>query len=550
MIKILNSLRRLMGSAKFAIVLLLLFGLGMIVGTLLESKYGTLYAGRVIYYSWWFFVIQGLMAVSLIVAVLDRWPFRKRLLGFYFIHASIVTIISGSFITRYFGIDGSVTLSRQQAVQQLQLPKEMLYLTMNNQQFSFPLPEVVTAQSTIQNLKSESHYKIDLVEFLPYAQPEMVWIPGGNAWYSRWLIVNDRMAQPFELMSEPVLDMGPEKQMGLLTLRVVNETLLKILEKNKKVQGGWLVQHRPTGEDYFFNNLPQTLSIKNKKLTLEKKEIKSASVEFFELREGPNKYMFFPKFSQYPVGKHTETILDSPYIITDLSNLGSAPTVLIAKSTEGIVKLAFRVSGDWKVIAYQNEPIPLPWMGFKLNLMKQFSGSLPQFIYHPGEPNKDEKFNQMAARIRLTLPTGESKEAWFSDRETQNITLNSLALTGFIGRKSMPLPFSLTLEKFKMDKIPGTNDPASFESFVNVSDQKELAHIYMNNPLKKGNLTFYQSSYFQDEGGEFQSVLSMNKDPGRWVKYLGSLFLILSLILHYLVINGVFPKYYKGDIKK
>ena len=78
---------------------------------------------------------------------------------------------------------------------------------------------------------------------------------------------------------------------------------------------------------------------------------------------------------------------------------------------------------------------------------------------------------------------------------------------------------------------------ASYESFVKVYDAQGIQneHVYMNNPLKKGKFTFYQSSYFSlNNKKEYASVLSVNYDPGRWLKYLGSLFLVLGSILHYL----------------
>jgi len=54
----------------------------------------------------------------------------------------------------------------------------------------------------------------------------------------------------------------------------------------------------------------------------------------------------------------------------------------------------------------------------------------------------------------------------------------------------------------------------------------------MNEPLKFGGYTFYQASYNQDErtGEPTATVLSVNYDPGRWIKYLGSLILSVGII--------------------
>ena len=75
---------------------------------------------------------------------------------------------------------------------------------------------------------------------------------------------------------------------------------------------------------------------------------------------------------------------------------------------------------------------------------------------------------------------------------------------------------------------------ASYESEVNVPELGDLV-ISMNEPLKHEGLTFYQASFHEDDAGRpIASVLSVNKDPGRFLKYLGSLLIVLgSIVLFY-----------------
>jgi len=87
-----------------------------------------------------------------------------------------------------------------------------------------------------------------------------------------------------------------------------------------------------------------------------------------------------------------------------------------------------------------------------------------------------------------------------------------------------------------MDTNPGTMTPASFESFVDLFDgtSSKAHHLFMNNPLDYRNFTFYQASYFQlGQGQGYGSVLSVNYDPGRPWKYLGSLLLVLGSTWHF-----------------
>ena len=54
----------------------------------------------------------------------------------------------------------------------------------------------------------------------------------------------------------------------------------------------------------------------------------------------------------------------------------------------------------------------------------------------------------------------------------------------------------------------------------------------MNEPFKQSGFTLYQSSYELSPGRPEVSIFSVNRDPGRWVKYIGSLILSIGIILY------------------
>jgi len=101
------------------------------------------------------------------------------------------------------------------------------------------------------------------------------------------------------------------------------------------------------------------------------------------------------------------------------------------------------------------------------------------------------------------------------------------------GAKPISLPFSVALTDFVMERYPGTNSAASFESKVQVIDPSEGENfdyrIYMNHILTYGGYRFFQSSYDPDEQGTY---LSVNHDFwGTWVSYIGYALLTLGLIM-------------------
>jgi cytochrome c-type biogenesis protein CcsB len=85
------------------------------------------------------------------------------------------------------------------------------------------------------------------------------------------------------------------------------------------------------------------------------------------------------------------------------------------------------------------------------------------------------------------------------------------------------LPFIVKLEKFTIDRYPGTMRPANFRSDVVVIDPEtgpQRHGIWMNHPLEYRGYSLYQSSYRQ-EGGRSATVLSVSKDPGQPIVFFG-----------------------------
>ena len=103
------------------------------------------------------------------------------------------------------------------------------------------------------------------------------------------------------------------------------------------------------------------------------------------------------------------------------------------------------------------------------------------------------------------------------------------------------LPFALRLQKFELERYPGSMSPSSYASEVQVLDEKgnviKPYRIFMNNVLDFEGYRFYQSSYDQDEKG---TVLSVNRDPGKNITYLGYFMLILGSIWLVFSKNGRF----------
>ena len=100
------------------------------------------------------------------------------------------------------------------------------------------------------------------------------------------------------------------------------------------------------------------------------------------------------------------------------------------------------------------------------------------------------------------------------------------------GSMPMELPFEIKLNKFILERYPGSMTPASYASEVTVLDKAEgknfNSRIFMNNILDYKGYRLFQMSFDKDEKG---TVLSVNHDYwGTFFSYLGYFLLTLGMI--------------------
>jgi cytochrome c-type biogenesis protein CcsB len=154
------------------------------------------------------------------------------------------------------------------------------------------------------------------------------------------------------------------------------------------------------------------------------------------------------------------------------------------------------------------------------------------------EAPKENKNGEDALVVDVTC-AGEQKEVTLFGGKgyVSNNTIFQLAGLNFslvYGSKEYYTPFGVRLNKFKLERYPGSNSPSSFESEVTLFDNRAGGtefnqRIYMNNVLDYDGYRMFQSSYDQDEGG---TILSVNHDYwGTLVTYIGYALMILGMIL-------------------
>lgn len=118
----------------------------------------------------------------------------------------------------------------------------------------------------------------------------------------------------------------------------------------------------------------------------------------------------------------------------------------------------------------------------------------------------------------------------------QLVTLNDETYAVQLRRKRYSLPFTISLTDFVKEEHPGTSMPSSYESTVRVTygGVDRPVRIFMNNPLRHHNFTFYQASFAETEDGE-QSVFAVVENAGRLIPYISSGIVFFGMSVHFLV---------------
>ncbi|QLY26905.1 cytochrome c biogenesis protein ResB [Bdellovibrio sp. KM01] len=98
------------------------------------------------------------------------------------------------------------------------------------------------------------------------------------------------------------------------------------------------------------------------------------------------------------------------------------------------------------------------------------------------------------------------------------------------GNRRIDIGFPIQLKSFAVDRYQGTMRAAAYKSVVEVPELGER-EISMNEPMKHKGLTVYQASFQEENGHPVASIFSVNADPGRMWKYMGSLILSIGVVL-------------------
>ncbi len=179
-----------------------------------------------------------------------------------------------------------------------------------------------------------------------------------------------------------------------------------------------------------------------------------------------------------------------------------------------------------------------------------------KLIYVPANLPVGQKGNGLPAiRAKMSV-NGQDKEFWVRRSPDlkplfQSVRFGSDVYEVAYDVDRMDLDFEIKLVDFEAGVDPGTEQAASFESRIELTDTKNRINrkpvtISMNNPLIWRGYTFYQSNYIPGTDasgrrtGEFISVFQVRHDRVWGITYLGCLIIVFGIFLQFYMKSGPF----------
>lgn len=148
-------------------------------------------------------------------------------------------------------------------------------------------------------------------------------------------------------------------------------------------------------------------------------------------------------------------------------------------------------------------------------------------------PRNDEQVEEPALCVDAKVGSN-SQKVWLSSERMARVSVGGQVFRLSLDHARLQLPFSVQLDRFERETYPGTDQAAMFASHVTLSGEGIAGQpqftIRMNQPLKYGGYTFFQSG-FDRNPMRTTSILTVSRDPGKWTVYCGFCLVCIGVFL-------------------
>lgn len=165
--------------------------------------------------------------------------------------------------------------------------------------------------------------------------------------------------------------------------------------------------------------------------------------------------------------------------------------------------------------------------GFKMAMQVRVLRFLPAAIEDWDLQHQERPTPMTTSAVKIVFA---GREHWVLLNDMVKLFTDNAVYLVTYGNRRVDIGFPVKLKSFNVSRYQGTMRAMAYESVVEIPEVGEHL-ISMNEPLKHKKLTIYQASFQEENGQPVASIFSVNHDPGRFLKYLGSLVMCLGIIL-------------------
>ena len=458
----LKILGKFLASLKLAVFLILSIALMAAWGTVVESYYSDSYrAQELVYRSVYSYTLFFLLVTSLVAVIVDRYPWKKKHVGFISAHVGIIILILGFVVTGFWGVDGSMAFERGATKNHITASDRDIVVYSG-----------MSSGGVRKIYEEETHY----LKFPPTAShPHRIPLGGGGE-----LVIDG--FRPYTWPTSKVVVSSSSMDRPALRFQISNDQFS---------ESQWLVLGRQSQKSEILGKAQLVLAPKGTY------SYSGGPVLLLEYEEGKQDLRYHVWKSAIPKKKTKKD--RTPY--------------------HGIRRVQRGRIGP-------GEKIDTGWMGLTFRLLKYLPKARRVWDYEP----VGRSAPSVVPALRLNF---QGKTHWVGLNSSLRLFDRDAYYIFVYGNRLIPLDFSIQLDDFRVSHYQGSGRASGYESDVHIIHKGVAlpqSTISMNNPLDYEGFRFYQSSFEKDPTGKpILSVLSVNRDPGRFWKYLGSLFIVLGI---------------------
>lgn len=543
----------------------------------LEASNGREFAQWYVYGSPWFAILLTLLGLNSVLAILIRQPWKKLQPDFLLAHAGLLVLLAGAMLTIGLGVEGQLSLREGESCDELLVTGRSVLtatrLADGGQvatDFSFAPGPADWPEGKSLDLGQDGGFGLKIVKFYRHAGERVDWVadsrdtdgpalelslrgPSGGLvdqdWLAAGLFGGEAVIGPtlYQLWPLPTATMvedflhppsGPGDQtLGTLSIHHAGKMY------RVPVQGN-VGKRVPLGETGIEVELVACFPDARPKL----------AGGFFSRSNQPRNPLLELKIT-FP--DRAEPVRQIAFAKSPLVNLDGVhgsicpvrfwyhhpqlkrtPGAVFAQSPEG--KLWCRAVIDDRY--REAEPVaggsqvPLGG-GFRILVLNHIPRARRQVSFSPiAATDRDGATANSAALIEVTVG-GTRREVWLQREDPRNGTQTISTDHGPLGLsfayQRLPLGCQLHLDDFVHAPDPGESGAASFTSHVRLTDPvtrfEQQREISLDRPLQVGRFTLKQTSQQQLAHGVETSTLTAVYDPGRSLKFLGSVLLCAGI---------------------